>query len=183
MEIKISTEETDIEELKQALDIIKRAINKRDSTVQTELPKEILPPVQQEEAKEPEKYEEQKVEQEQPKMVEQPNQFEPIQMAPPKRTPPPNVDMSALTMSDKGRRPMSSPSNGMRSNSSFSQPSCQQPKTNEKDAVMEIINNLKRKNPDGPLYMQNIVSLANSRGISEEKTRKLVSELKDSGSI
>lgn len=179
MEIKVSTEETDIEELKQALDIIKRAINKRDNTVQTELPKEILPPVQQEEVKEPEKYEEPKVEQETPKLIEQPR---PMQIEQPKRTPPPAVDMSALTMSDRARRPMSTIRTNSSSSPSFSQP-LPQPRINEKDAVMEIINNLKRKNPDGPLYMQNIVSLANSRGISEEKTRRLVSELKDAGSI
>ncbi len=181
MEIKINTEETELEELKQSLDIIKRAINRRDNAFQTELPKEILQSIPQEETKEPEKYEEPKMEQlEQPRMIEQPKPVvQPMQIAPPKRTPPPTVDMSALTMSDRGRR--SAPSMG--SSSSFSQPSFQQPRINEKDAVVEIINNLKRKNPDGPLYMQNIVSLANSRGISEERARKLVSELKDSGSI
>lgn len=181
MEIKVSTEETDLEELKQALDIIKRAINKRDNAGQTELPKEILAPVQEEEIKEPEKYEEPEVKQPE-RMIEEPKPI-PVKIEQPRRIPPPPVDMSALTMSDRGKRSMSSSNSSMRPSQSFSQPSFQQPKTNEKDSVMEIINNLKRKNPDGPLYMQNIVSLAGSKGISEERTRRLVSELKDSNSI
>ena len=183
MEIKVSTEETDIEELKQALDIIKRAIDRRDNTTQTELPKEIISQsIPKEEPKEPQMYEEPKIEQESPRMIEQ-IQPKLVQPEPPKRIPPPSIDISALSMSDRGRRPINSirsNSSSSSSNSSYSQP---QPRLNEKDAVLEIISNLKRKNPDGPLYMQNIISLTNSRGISEEKTRRLVSELKDSGSI
>ncbi len=160
MELKINTEETNLEELKQALELIKKVIERRDISNETQ---KKLSPISQPE--------------EEPK-IEQPTQEEPqgVEQA----TPPPSVDISALAMSDYGQKNENRTVNNI---SSTTQQTESTQQINEKDAVLEIITNLKRKNPNGPLYMQNIISLANAKGIQEEKTRKLVTELKESDSI
>jgi len=175
MEIKIHTEETRVEELKSTIEIIKRAIERRsESGVQTTIPKietkEEPPEIPQS-----------------PQLPQQEKRIEPIVpiVAPkeerPIRTPPPSVDLSAISMGGLSEK------NGNRHSNSTpitrSVPHPEPPRRNEKDTLQDIIVNLKRKNPNGPLYMQNIVSLANAKGISEDRTRRLVSELKEEGSI
>lgn len=153
------------------MDIIKKAIERRDNTSETQ---KALPLPQEKQ---------QEVKPEIPR-IPQPQQEK-------TRTPAPSIDISALSMSTRG----STSHFSSRNDSSSMQPSLNtmqrpetkqefsRPQTNERDTIMEIITNLKRKNPNGPLYMQNIISLANAKGVSEQKTRSLVSELKEEGTI
>jgi len=93
-------------------------------------------------------------------------------------TPPPHVDLSAISMPDKVNKSFSKPTSMSNNYSSYSTP-----QKSSKEIVQEIITNMKRKSPEGPLYMQNIISLASTKGLSEDKTRQVVSQLKEEGSI
>ena len=169
MEIKINTEETKIEELKGAIDIIKRAIERRsDNSTQTTIPKKNLEEPEHQEVP-------------QPKQLPIPeNKVEPPKPIEEKRrpTPPPHVDLSAISMPDKVNKSFSKPTSMSNNYSSYSTP-----QKSSKEIVQEIITNMKRKSPEGPLYMQNIISLASTKGLSEDKTRQVVSQLKEEGSI
>ena len=165
MEVKIDTE-GNLDDLKQALEIIKKALERRNADkTQQELPapsQELEPTSSLEVQK-----------------VEQP--IEPPKVEAPEPSPPPSVDISALAMSDYGQK---KENRTMDTLTHEKEPTTvSSPQLGEKDTVLEIITNLKRKNPDGPLYMQNIISLANAKGIAEEKARQLVSQLKEEGSI
>lgn len=174
MELKVNTEETEIEELKQSLEIIKKAIERRNSIGGTQK----ALPLSQETQSEPK--------QEVPRVPEIPRMVS--QQEKPRNIP--SIDISALSMSTHGStshfstRNDSSSTPSSLNNIQKPAPRQESPRSiDERDAILEIINNLKRKNPDGPLYMQNIISLANAKGIQEQKTRSLVSELKEEGSI
>ncbi|MBI2105522.1 hypothetical protein HYT56_01650 [Candidatus Woesearchaeota archaeon] len=221
MKISINTETEEIEELRHAIAILEDAIKRREnpdlydeddlgedmeeeaeSLSEKEPPKEI-----KEEIKQPEKPAQQ-VQPMQPQL-QQPQSLQPpqqIQQQPQLRIPPqqpiqsqrpreraPDVDMSALTMSDFGERKESRSMGGNRSNSShaysssYSQPSPQHrsdsPRTDNKSAVKNIIVSLKNQRQGQAIQMSEIVTKARERSISESETRNLVSELQREGAI
>jgi hypothetical protein len=169
MKLSIDTETEEISELRSAIAIVEEAINRRENPEETtetqttmETPEE---PAPQEETPEEPAQEEPAPQEETP--AEEPAQEEA-----------PEVDISKVSMSDYGERvenrSMDTPIEAPKE-----EPAPQDNKT----IVKGIIQSLKDKNAGNPIQMQDIVSLAGEKNISEEETRNLVNELQSSSSI
>jgi len=157
MKIEVDTEIEEISELKAAIAILEDAINRRENMNQEE----------KEETSDYKEATETFIQQSEPIKQEtsQQSSFEqPIQQPEPQ----PEVDMSPLSMSDYGQN------NGNKTIEN---------QQDNKSIIKEIITNLAKDAPNKPIQMSDIISKASEKNIQDEKTRKLVNELKDSGEI
>jgi len=175
MKISLNTEIEEIAELRHAIAIIEDAIKRREAPEEEEESYEETP--------EEENYEETPEEEQQPEpqiqREEPPQQAEPIQQ--PQRETPPEVDISKLSMSDYGERVENRTIEGSKA---IETPTVRaEPRKDNKTTVKEIIQSLKERSQGRPIRMQEIVDLTRMKNVSEEETRRLVSELQRSGSI
>ncbi len=230
MRISVNTETEEIEELRHTVAIIEDAIKRRENPdlyeEEAEEKAELKEPEQEKkiELKQPEQQPQpEKLTVEKPSVEEPKPQFE-LRLTPPvsysqiqqahqtqKPTPmssrreergtTPDIDISALSMSNygearEGRKMdgvarssnMSSSSSsstsfsGSSQSSSMQQPRGFEPRVNTESAVKDIINSLRQRSGQ-PIQMSDIISKARTRNISEQETRSLVSKLQREGSI
>lgn len=173
MKISLNTEIEEIAELRHAIAIIEDAIKRREAPEEEEESYEETPEEENyEETPEEEQQQEPQIQREEPSQ-----QAEPIQQ--PQRETPPEVDISKLSMSDYGERVENRTMEGNRPEETLAP----KPQKDNKTTVKEIIQSLKERSQGRPIRMQEIVDLTRMKNISEEETRRLVSELQRSGSI
>ena len=219
MKISINTETEEIEELRHTIAILEDAIKRRETPDlydEDDLDEESedLSEKKQEETKQLEQKPAQQIQQPQLPQLQQLQQLQPPQPTQPQQQQPqlrisqqqvpiqrpreraPDVDMSALTMSDYGERKENRAMGGSRSTSSHSYSSSYtpqssqspqsyrpEPRTDSKSAVKNIIISLKNQRQGQAIQMSEIVTKARERSISESETRNLVSELQKEGAI
>jgi len=164
MRISIDTEKGELEEIRHAIAILEDAIKRReDPDSDYEENDDDSEETEEEGLNEGGSYEEpESQEQEEPPKQEEPQ-----------------VDMSALTMSDYGETKESRSMENLVKN----QQETQQPQKDNKSLVKEIIVSLRNRSPGQPIQMSEIISQASEKSISEQDTRSLVSELQKEGSI
>lgn len=81
----------------------------------------------------------------------------------------PSVDISALSMSDYGRK--------------IENRNLDNLQEDNKTIVKEIILDLSEQNPDQPIQMSDIISRCSRKNIQDEEVRRLIEELKESEEI
>ena len=221
MKISVNTETEELEELRHAVAIIEDAIKRRENpdlyeeeaeTKSTEQEKRVelkRPEPQQEKVavqtlkvetpevgiKLPEINIPKPISYSQVQQAQQVQKPAPISSIREERGSTPDIDISALSMSNYGESREGRKTDGMaKSSSSFSSSSQQSSSTmqprgfeprgnNNESAVKDIVGSLRGQRPGQPIQMSDILSKARNRNISEQETRNLVSKLQREGSI
>ncbi len=221
MKISVNTETEELEELRHAVAIIEDAIKRRENpdlyeeeaeTKSTEQEKRVelkRPEPQQEKVavqtlkvetpevgiKLPEINIPKPISYSQVQQAQQVQKPAPISSIREERGSTPDIDISALSMSNYGESREGRKMDGMaKSSSSFSSSSQQSSSTmqprgfeprgnNNESAVKDIVGSLRGQRPGQPIQMSDILSKARNRNISEQETRNLVSKLQREGSI